>query len=153
MLKPSSTSASIKIFTDASLLYGAWINSKGCKKTFAIPHGFQYSSYASEFYAAHRAIKDNAPLSNRIDLYCDNEGVYLALTNRRIRHPVKHSHVHTLLKSTLSFIDENNIHLSLTHIPSELNPADPLSRHPPNDYERARADFLLDWAANDVFNF
>ncbi|KAF9023926.1 hypothetical protein BGZ52_011831, partial [Haplosporangium bisporale] len=62
MLKSPSLSASIKVFTDASLLYGAWINSNGHQKTFAIPDDFQYSSYASEFYTSQQAIRDIAPL-------------------------------------------------------------------------------------------
>ncbi|KAI1289096.1 hypothetical protein EDD11_009438 [Mortierella claussenii] len=62
MLKSSSVSATIKVFTDASLRYGAWIIGKDHHKTFAIPHDFQYSSYASEFYTAQQAIRDIAPL-------------------------------------------------------------------------------------------
>ncbi|KAH7054849.1 hypothetical protein BKA57DRAFT_236768 [Linnemannia elongata] len=133
----------IKVFTDASLRYGAWINSNGRHKTFAIPPAFQYSSYASEFYAAQQAIKDTAPLSNHMHLYCDNQGVYLALRNHRIGHPANHPQINHLLNSVLSFIDKNNIHLSVLHIPSDLNPADPLSHHPPNNVNLAQADSLL----------
>lgn len=122
-----------KVFYDASLHYGAWIDQSGSQRTFAIPQGFQYSSFASEFYAAQQAIRDTTPMGNHIHLYCDNQGVCLILRNRCTAHPVRHSRIEQLLKSLLSLIDDNDIHLSVSHIPSDANPADPLSHGPPKD--------------------
>jgi hypothetical protein len=133
----------IEVFSDASLLYGAWIDIAGRQKTFSIPPRFQYSSYASEFYAAQQAIRDVAQPGSRIRLHCDNQGVSFGLTNRRIAHPVRHCQINQLLTSLLSFMDDNQVRLSVVHIPSELNPADPISHHSPCDTERMLAHTML----------
>lgn len=148
MTQSSSIPDIIEVFSDASLLYGAWINRDGTLKTFAIPERYQYSSFASEFYTASQTIRDTLPLGNRIHLYCDNLGVCQAIRFRYIAHPVKHALVEELLESLVSFIKHNHVLLSVRHIPSKLNPADPISRGPPTDfnrlcaYERLRSDAL-----------
>lgn len=132
-----------EVFSDASLNYGAWINREGSQKTFAIPEGFQSSTFASEFYAAQQAIRDAAPLGNIIHLYCDNMDVCQILRDRRIAHPVRQALIAEHLDSLISFVDENNIQLSILHIPSNLNPADPISRSPKIDSDRLLADERL----------
>lgn len=133
----------IEVFSDASLNYGAWINRDGSQKTFAIPEGFQCSTLASEFYAAEQAIRDAVPLGNIIHIYCDNLHVCQILRDRRIAHPVRQALIAEHLDSLISFVDENNIQLSVLHIPTNLNPADPISGCPKINSDRLRADERL----------
>jgi len=144
MSSPRSVPAATKVLSDASLRHGAWIDCDGRQKTFAIPpQEFQYTSYASEFYVAQQDIRDIAPLSNHIQLYCDNQGVYFIIRNQRTAHPARNPRVEELFNSLLSFIDNNDIHLSISHVPSQCNPADHISRRLPIHSDCMQAERLL----------
>ncbi|KAF9361033.1 hypothetical protein BGX26_006355 [Mortierella sp. AD094] len=117
-----------ELFTDATLKQGAWINDDGVTSVFSVPEEYRHSSFESEYYSVHRAILENGIPNMQINLHCDHRGLCKTLERRAMRHPVKHAHLNVLFKALMSFMESNNIQLKVSWIPSELNPADELSR-------------------------
>ncbi|KAF9167035.1 hypothetical protein DFQ26_006053 [Actinomortierella ambigua] len=89
-----------------------------------------------EFYAACKAIKDTSTWNMHVQLYCDNLSVCHSLEALHLPHPERNPRAQELMKKLRPFIRRNGIHLSVSHIPSHLNPADPISRHPITDTQR-----------------
>ncbi|KAF9317101.1 hypothetical protein BG006_003427, partial [Podila minutissima] len=48
-----------KIYSDATLMQGAWVDQNGASKNFLLLEEFQFDMFKVEFYAAYRAIVDN----------------------------------------------------------------------------------------------
>ncbi|KAF9343007.1 hypothetical protein BGX26_006432, partial [Mortierella sp. AD094] len=116
------------IYSDATLTQGAWVSDRGTSKNFPVPKNFRHSSFASEAYAANRAIRDNETKNTRLNLRCDHQGLCSVLNNHVVRHPQKYPQVDTLLTGLFSRLDSKKISLSATWIPSESNLADKPSR-------------------------
>lgn len=115
-------------YSDATLTQGAWVNHKGNIMNFPLPHRFQLDMFHAEFYAAYRAIVDNGGNNEHVDLYCDNKGVCSMLNNRAAKHPLQYPRVSALLTKLLSWMQSQNITVSVLWIPSESNLADKPSR-------------------------
>ena len=128
MSDSKSNTKQCKLFSDATLKKGAWIDGRGNIKNFLIPKNFQHSSYEAEFFAAFIAISDNSIPDTHIHLYCDHQGVCSMLKKRAARHPKKHPGVNQLLVSLLSLLKISRVTLSVSWISSKSNPADKLSR-------------------------
>lgn len=118
-----------KLFSDATLTQGAWVNHNGISKNFPLPPSFEHDMFSAEFYAAYRAIMDNIKYQNMIvHLYCDNTGVCAMLNNRSARRPHRYPAVNNHLVELVKWLERNKISLSVLWIPSKSNPADQPSR-------------------------
>ncbi|KAF9172807.1 hypothetical protein BGX21_008495 [Mortierella sp. AD011] len=149
-------SPSQKLFTDATLTQGAWINDDGVTSVFSVPAEYQHSSFESEYYSVHRAILENGMPNMQINLHCDHRGLCDTLKRRAMRHPVKHARLNVLFEALMSFMESNNIQLKVSWIPSKLNPADELSRSEPDlgdwpsdEPSRSEPD-LGDWLSDEL---
>ena len=118
-----------KLFSDATLTQGAWVNHNGVSKNFPLPPKFKHGMFAAEFYAAYRAILDNIKYKNmNVHLYCDNTSVCEMLNNRSARHPNKYPEVNSHLVELMKWLETNKVSLSVWWIRSKSNPADKPSR-------------------------
>ncbi|KAF9167034.1 hypothetical protein DFQ26_006052 [Actinomortierella ambigua] len=77
-------------------------------------------------------------------LFCDNIEAGQYLKDRYLLNPGKHPEIDLLKKLILLFIRQNGIRLSVSYVPSNLNPADPISRHPIKSAQRAEASRMVE---------
>lgn len=118
-----------KLYSDATLSQGAWVNHYGASMNFPQPLQFQYGIFTAEFYAAYRAIMDNMKYQGMIvHLYCDNTGVCSMLNQRHALYPDRYPAVNNLLLELMRWLSANSISLSVIWNQSKLNPADKPSR-------------------------
>lgn len=115
-------SAPFTIYTDATLTQGAYI-SNNVPVNFPLPFKYRESSFTAEFYAAMVAINNNLR-HKHIHLYCDNIGVCFVLK----KGTTNHSMISAILPSFWRRLEQAQVKISITWIPSEENPADYFSR-------------------------